>query len=177
MIVVKRTVETPFDVVSWLINGVPYSITENSNITNTLNFPASALHSGENSITMSVHFTETEADSLYTGKVWLNSVAEFYANNIFYEDLPDTVFCAKNVDFRAEIEGELHPDEGRIQWFIDGEEYFLARDHLEWSKNFDTTGNYVIEMLVRFENDATITITSTLKMKIFWVKMRSIKKG
>jgi len=176
VIVVKRTVETPFDVVSWLINDVPYSITENNDITNTLNFPASALHSGENTITMSVHFTGTTADSLYTGKVWLNNVAEFYANDVYYEDLPDTVFCAKEVFFRAEIEGELHPDEGRIKWFIDGTEEESARDLLEWKRPFDT-GEYEIEMQVRFENDATITLSSTLKMKIFWVKMRNIMKG
>jgi len=176
-IVVKRTVETPFDYVSWLINDIPYSITENNNVMNTLNFPATALHPGENAITMSVRFTDTTADSLYTGKVWLWTEydAEFYANDVYYEDLPDTVFCAKNVDFRAEIEGELHPDEGSIKWFIDGTEEESARDLLEWSRNFDTTKDYVIEMLVRFENDVTITRTSILKMKIFWVKMRNIK--
>ncbi|MCL2040849.1 MAG: IgGFc-binding protein [Bacteroidales bacterium] len=174
-IVVKRTLESPFDVVTWLINGVQYAIAENGNITNTLYFPASApeFHSGENTITMSVRFAETTADSLYTGKVWLTMMeCEFYANDVHHENLPDTVFCSKNVNFRAEIE-DLHPDAGSLKWFIDGTEETAAQDQLKWSKEFET-GVYQIEMWVRFENNETATITSTLKVEVFWIKMKNV---
>ena len=70
-LVVKRTVESPFTSISWLINSVPYSITENTNAMNTLNFPASVLEPGENFLTMSVRYLGASADSLYTGSVWL----------------------------------------------------------------------------------------------------------
>ena len=73
MIVVKRTVERDFDAIEWWINGTLYPIAENSNNTNELDFPASALKSGENSLTMSVRYSEATQDSLYTGKVWLEN--------------------------------------------------------------------------------------------------------
>ena len=72
-IVVKRTVESAFTSISWLLNGVPYTITENLNTTNTLNFPASALSTGENLLTMSVRYLGATADSIYVGKVWLKN--------------------------------------------------------------------------------------------------------
>jgi len=76
-IVVKRTVESAFTSISWLLNGVPYSITENTNSSNTLNFPASALSLGENFLTMSVRYQGTTADSTYVGSVWKFGDLEF----------------------------------------------------------------------------------------------------
>ena len=73
-IVVKRTIEGYFASVSWFLNGVPYTITENANTTNTLNFPASALSPGENLLTMSVRYLGATADSIYVGKVWLKDL-------------------------------------------------------------------------------------------------------
>jgi hypothetical protein len=99
--------------------------------------------------------------------------AVFYANNVYYENLPDTTFCNKDVYFRAEIEG-LHPDPGSIKWYIDGEEYIPARDQLQWSKPFES-GAYPIEMWVRFNNGETISIPSTLKMNVLWIKMRNVR--
>ena len=72
IMVVKRTVEKSFTAISWLINGVQYPITENLSSMKTLNFPASALIRGENSLTMSVRYSGATQDSLYTGKVWLS---------------------------------------------------------------------------------------------------------
>ena len=71
IIVVKRTIEKNFDAVEWLINGISYTIEENLSSMNTLNFPASALASGENSLTMAVRYAGATQDSLYMGKVWL----------------------------------------------------------------------------------------------------------
>jgi len=176
IIVVKRTLETPFDSVTWLVNGIKYATAENSNMMNTLNFLASALHSGENTITMSVRFSGTNADSLYTGRVWLmsNNFAEFYVNNVHY--LTDTTFCNKNVNFRAEVEPSAEP--GSLKWFIDygsGEvEVESAQDQKQWSKNFEN-GTYSVKMWVRFANGEEATITGTLKVQALWIKIRNVR--
>ena len=67
-IIVKRIVDIPFDSISWLINNISYPIPENTNNANTLNFPASALSLGENTISMLIH-SGTTIDTL-TGSVW-----------------------------------------------------------------------------------------------------------
>jgi hypothetical protein len=102
-----------------------------------------------------------------------NLDAAFYVNNVHYQNLQDTTFCAKDVYFRANIEG-LHADVGSLKWYIDGVEEVAARDQLQWSKPFET-GVYEIKMWVRYENDETTTIQSVLKMDVFWVKIRNIR--
>jgi hypothetical protein len=92
----------------------------------------------------------------------LQTSASFYANDIYYLNLPDTLFCLSNIDFHAEIEG-LNPIEGSLKWYIDGVEEVSVRDSLDWSKNF-VAGKYDIRMWVRFENDDTISIASTLNI-------------
>jgi hypothetical protein len=110
-----------------------------------------------------------------------NYSAEFFANDIHYSDLPNQVICNKTgqVDFRAEIEG-LHPDAGSLKWFIDyndGNGYVeevSARDQQSWSKTF-ATGTYEIKMWVRYEDGTEETITSTLKVEVFWIKMKNVR--
>jgi len=119
---------------------------------NTLNFPASALNSGANTITMSVHFSGTNTDSIYTGKVWLtitNNSAAFYASEVLYSELTDTTFCNKNVNFRAEIEG-LHPTASdNIMWYIDN---VFETSEAAWCKPFEN-GTYEIKLVVYYHND------------------------
>jgi len=96
----------------------------------------------------------------------------FYVNNVHYENLQDATFCDKNVHFRAEI-----ADYSEIKWFIDGSEYIPAHNLLEWNKEF-ATGVYSIQMWVRYENNEEIFIPAqpiTLKMEIFWVKIRNVR--
>jgi len=100
------------------------------------------------------------------------NAAEFYANDVHHSVLPDTIFCSKYVDFRAEIEG-LSPDAGSLKWFIDGTQETAADNQLTWSKEF-ATGVYQIEMWVRFANNETATITSTLKVEVFWIKIKNV---
>lgn len=69
-ITVKRYVEKEFSSVRWAVNNVAYPITENTNISNQLKFPASALNPGENTISMMVRYINATTDSVYTGKVW-----------------------------------------------------------------------------------------------------------
>ena len=70
-IFIKRTIESAFTSVTWKINGVNYPLLiDNINMMNSLKFPATALHSGENTVTMSVRYTGAAVDSTYTGKVW-----------------------------------------------------------------------------------------------------------
>ena len=119
-------------------------------------------------------FTDTDVSNdtaRVETNVWANYIADFYANNVQSVILPDTTFCAKNVDFLAEIEGLNYSS---LKWFINGKEEEDAQNQLEWSKSFET-GEYEIKMEVLFENNQTTTITSILKMKILWVKMRNIK--
>ena len=105
-IVVKRTIEKSFESVTWLINSVPYSVTENINTVNSLKFPASILNIGQNTITMSVRFTGDESDSVYTGLVWLEANTE-------------TVYSCPNLSmtFNSTI-----PQDGisTYQWLVNG---------------------------------------------------------
>lgn len=98
--------------------------------------------------------------------------AAFYANNIHYQDLKDTTFCANEINFRAEIEGELHPNAGHLKWYINGVEEISARDHVTWSKPF-TAGEYEIKMWVRFANNETTSLQIILSIP--WIKIRNIK--
>ena len=174
-IVVKRTVESSFTAVTWLINGEPYLITENSNNTNTLNFPASALIRGENSLTMSVRYSGATQDSLYTGKVWLEQSTSFYANNVHYENLPDTTFCDKQVYFQAEVAG-FNATQDSIKWFFDGVEDEAGRNLLQWSKTFEPGAHTVpVTMWVRFQNGEIISVPSTLNVRVFWTSVKNVR--
>ncbi|MDR0572564.1 MAG: FG-GAP-like repeat-containing protein [Tannerella sp.] len=73
-IIVKRTIENPFNSVKWFINDVQYTISENGNIDNTLTFPASALTGGENKLSMSVRYNGASVDSVYSGNLWLHAI-------------------------------------------------------------------------------------------------------
>jgi hypothetical protein len=90
--------------------------------------------------------------------------AAFYANDIHFQDLKDTLFCPQTVHFRAEIEGELHPAVGKIKWFINGTEEEDARDEILWSKHFNP-GKYEIKMTATFDTDETISKFDTLRIK------------
>ena len=125
---------------------------------------------GNYEIKMEVRF---ENDSIKTYQDTLriaNCGAAFYANNIHHANLPHTTICTKDVNFRAEIEG-LHPDTESLKWFIDGKD---AGNEMEWSEVF-TNGTYNIEMRVRFANGEEETISSTLKVEVFWIKMRNVR--
>ena len=71
------------------------------------------------------------------------------------------------------IEG-LNSAEGSLKWFIGEVEEESAQDQLEWSKEF-ATGVYEIKMVVIFANGETETITSTLKVDVFWIKIRNVR--
>jgi len=122
---------------------------------------------------MSVLF-EDETTKTYEGtlKIATCEVA-FYVNNVHYESLGDTLFCNKNVYFKADIEG-LSQETGSLKWYIGGIEYEEARDRLEWNREFET-GTYPIEMWVRYENGKEETLSGILKMEVFWIKMRNVR--
>ena len=125
---------------------------------------------GNYTIKMSVLFMD-ESTETYEGTFKIGCETVFYANNVHSESLQDTVFCAKDVYFQAEVENYIE-----IKWFIDGVEYVPARDLLEWSKPFET-GIYNIEMWVRFENgeETAPPISGILKMEILWIKIRNVR--
>ena len=87
--------------------------------------------------------------------------AAFYANDIHFQDLKESPFCAGLVEFSAEING-LHPIASeRIKWFVDGAMEPGTLNQETWSKTF-APGEYEIKMWVRYENDETAEKTGTL---------------
>jgi len=131
---------------------------------------------GNYAIKMSVLF-EDATTKTYEGtlKIATCEVA-FYVNNVHYESLGNTVFCNKTVNFHAEIEGELHPEPGRIKWFINDPAQLspLHVDEMNWSQNFEK-GNYDITMWVRYANGETATLVATLKVEVSWIKIRNVR--
>jgi len=89
--------------------------------------------------------------------------AAFYANDIHFQDLKDTTFCAGNVSFRAEIEN-MGVEMDSIKWFINQVKEILPYNQLEWNKTI-FPGNYEIRMWVRFENNDTISKTGMMKIQ------------
>ena len=91
--------------------------------------------------------------------------------------LKDTIFCNKNVNFHAEIDGFI-PGKDHIRWYIDDgtgyAEETSAQDLLNWNKQF-ATGNYEIKMEVLYENGNTETLTGTLKMNVLWIKIKNVR--
>jgi len=90
--------------------------------------------------------------------------AEFYANDIHHQVLINNPFCESLIYFRSEIDGNLHPDQGRIKWYVNGKEEESKRDSLKWSKHF-SPDEYEIRMWARFINNDTISKTGTLVVK------------
>ena len=153
----------------WYINGVE-QISAADQLTWNNTFPP-----GEYAIRMWCRFENNDTVSK-TGMLKIitcETAAAFYANNVLHANLQDTIFCANDVHFRAEVEG-LHTEQGSLQWYINGEEVETVRDLLTWNKVFDT-GLYAIEMRVRFENNQTATIQGALRMYIPWIKIKNVK--
>ena len=95
----------------------------------------------------------------------------FYANDIHYQDLKDTTFCNKNVNFRAEIEG-LHPTASdSIMWYIND---VFETSQATWNKPFEN-GTYEIKLVVHYDNDTYATLTGTLKIKALWIKIQNVR--
>ena len=53
--------------------------------------------------------------------------AAFYANDVHFQELPDTTFCDKVVNFRAEIDN-IGVAADSIKWYINGAEYLNAHE-------------------------------------------------
>jgi hypothetical protein len=156
--------------IKWYIDGEE-EITERNNI-----LWSKAFSAGEYEIRMWVRYENNDTVSK-TGTLKICSLdASFYANEVLHETLQDTTFCNKNVNFLADVEPSTKPSS--LMWFIDYgsgyEEETSAQDQKQWSKSFEN-GVYPIKMWVRFENDETTEIESTLKVQALWIKMRNIR--
>jgi hypothetical protein len=155
------------DSIKWFIDGTEYLPAQDQLEWNKI------FSIGEYEIKMWVRFENNDTISK-TGTLKIKACGfAFYANNVHHLILPDTTFCDKNVYFRAEIE-DFNTAQDSIKWYINGTEYEPARGLLEWSKDFET-GVYPIEMWVRFANGETATLPSTLKMEVFWIKIRNVR--
>jgi hypothetical protein len=89
--------------------------------------------------------------------------AAFFANDIHFQDLKDNPICESEITFRAEIEGLHQTAADRIRWFIEGAEQYAEQNKIVWNKTF-SVGEYEIRMLVRYENNDTVSKTGTLKI-------------
>ena len=152
------------DSIKWYINNEEYVPAQNS-----LEWSKTFEEYGVYKITMWVRF---ENDSIIskTGTLKIkncNFSAVFYVNNVHH--LYDTTFCEKNVDFRAEIEGEYE----ELKWFINGDEHVPANP-LQWSRDF-VTGTYNIDMRVCLANGEEETIAGILKMEVLWIKIKNVR--
>ena len=151
----------------WYINGV-----EEVTKRDSLEWKKTFL-TGNYVIKMSVLF-EDNTTKTYEDTLKIKTCeAVFYANGVLCDTLENTTFCEKMVYFQADVEG-LHPDPGRIRWYIDGIEETAALDKPTWNKSFET-GEYDIEMVVRYANGETATIFGRLKVRIFWTKIRNLR--
>jgi len=156
---------------TWWIDGVEYLPAKN-----LVNW-SKPFSVGEYEIKMEVRFENDEiATKIGTLKIIpCNYSAEFFANDIPHSMLQNNPICNKTgkVDFRAVIEG-IHSEAGSLKWYVDGVKEDAADDQLTWSKTF-ATGTYEIKMWVRYDNGTEETITATLKVEIFWIKMQNVR--
>ena len=162
------------DSIKWYIDGIkenlPYSQLEWSKTFLPGNYEIKMWVRFENEDTIS------KADTLRIKNC--EQIAVFYANNVNITFI-DTTFCAKGVEFHTDIEG-LNTSQDSIKWYIDlGDgsgfiEYVLVQNQKQWSKDF-STGTYLIKMWARLENGNEIEITGTLRMEVFWIKIRNVR--
>jgi hypothetical protein len=164
---------TATDKIRWFIDGAEQYAEQNKTLWNK------TFSVGEYEIRMLVRYENNDTVSK-TGTLKICSLdAAFYANDVHNEVLPDTTFCNKTIQFRAET-GALSTEPEHIRWYIDyndGSGYveeLSALDLTQWSKNFEN-GTYPVKMWVQFENGEETMVTSTLKIQALWIKMRNIR--
>ena len=157
-IIVKRTVEFPFDSISWLINNIPYSIPENVNHTNTLDFPASALLQGENTISMLIH-SGTTINTL-TGIVWREITKGFTIQekhttiDTYYANTKKSTHTFDSIDIII-VKRIVPLPFDSISWLINGEPYPIMEN-----TNHTNTLNFPALALSPCENTISMLIHS-----------------
>ena len=115
------------------------------------------------------------AESYYylAGSAMRDLDAAFYANDVYFQDLPNTTFCDKNVHFQAEIE-DFNAEQDSIKWYIENVEYEPASGQSTWNKDFET-GKYHITMWVRFANGVILSKSGILNVRVFWTKIKNLR--
>jgi hypothetical protein len=148
-VAISRTINKVFDTVKWLVNDVPYTVTENTNVINTFKIPASVLNSGENTITMSVRFIGVSVDSLYTGNVWVA--------------IPVGVCSGDNISLHVDtiLHGGTTPE---FQWFVNGDTVSGARDSI--FTYFPTNGDIVLCRMVSQDDCLTSDTVFSSAVKV-----------
>jgi len=79
----------------------------------------------------------------------------FFANDIHNQELAANVMRTNQINFRAEIQGDMSSNAGHIRWLIDGVEETSARDQLTWSRNLPN-GTYLIVLEVLMDDNITV---------------------
>jgi hypothetical protein len=95
------------------------------------------------------------------GSAMRNLQLAFYANDIYYTELPDGLFCERTINFHAEVSG-ITPSADNLKWYIRDLEEPTAAGETDWTKTFTAPGAYKIELWVQPETGEAVTISSTL---------------
>ncbi|MCL2246033.1 MAG: hypothetical protein FWC10_02850 [Lentimicrobiaceae bacterium] len=103
-----------------------------------------------------------EYESYYFPAYPAITVTAFYANNIYYNVLENHTFCPDHIAFRAQVAG-MNNEPGSLKWYINDIEQPAIQDSLTWSKYF-STGEYEIQMKIRYTNGDSAILQSILKV-------------
>jgi hypothetical protein len=95
------------------------------------------------------------------GSAMRNLQLAFYANDIYYTELPDGLFCERTINYHAEVTG-IAPTLDNLRWYIRDVEQPAAAGLLDWTKTFTAPGAYKIDLWVQPETGEAVTISSTL---------------
>jgi len=89
-----------------------------------------------------------------------NLAAAFYANDIYYKELDNRLFCENDIEFRAEFNA-FGVTIDSLKWYINDIEYLPAQNKMVWKKNF-LAGNYDMKLEVFADDENVKTLSSSL---------------
>jgi gliding motility-associated-like protein len=85
-----------------------------------------------------------------------------YINDVHYQELETKGFCSGDINVKAVINYETHPDPGHLRWVIDGTEDVALQDVMEWSKESLSGGVHDIYAIVKDKYDEPDTLKTSV---------------
>lgn len=92
--------------------------------------------------------------------------ASFTINGMHYQDANVVVpfDCGTPFNFAATIQYDLATADGRIRWFVDGEEELAVRNMLTWTKSYLPGGNHKVELWITDSHGEVEKLETTLNV-------------